>query len=193
MAKPDPVAFATAAKFRAWLEKHHSTETALSVRIFKTHAAEHGVTYSEALDEALCFGWIDGVRHRLDDDSFSIRFTPRKRGSIWSLVNVRHVERLIQSNRMHPAGMKAFESRTPDKTGVYSFERAAAKLTPEFTKLLKANAAANQYFSNEAPWYRRTATHWVMNAKREETRAKRMGILIDCSAQGVRIGPLRRD
>ena len=83
MAKPDPVAFATAAKFRAWLEKHHSTETALSVRIFKTHAAEHGVTYSEALDEALCFGWIDGVRHRLDDDSFSIRFTPRKRGSIW--------------------------------------------------------------------------------------------------------------
>jgi uncharacterized protein YdeI (YjbR/CyaY-like superfamily) len=192
MAEPDPTHFKTAAAFRAWLQKHHRGANALILRIAKRHAGKSGITYAQALDEALCYGWIDGVRRSLDADSFSVRFSPRKPHSIWSRVNVRHAERLIDAGRMTTAGLAVFEAREEDRTGIYSFERQSAKLTPAYRRRFAASKAAWAYFQREAPWYRRTASYWVMSAKREETRLRRLETLIACSAGGARIGPLRR-
>lgn len=185
------MSFRTPAAFRAWLTRNHATATELVLRCFKTHAAEQGVTYSQALDEALCFGWIDGVRRRVDDDSFSVRFTPRKLRSIWSRVNIAHVERLTKAGRMKKPGLTAFEARTEGCTGVYSFERQAM-LAPAYARIFRAHPAAWPYYQSQAPWYRRTTTHWIMSAKREETRAKRLAILIACSARGTTIPQLTR-
>ena len=179
--------FRRQAAFRAWLTKHHRTTTELVVRIFKTHAADRGLTYAQALDEALCYGWIDGVRRRVDEDSFSIRFTPRKSRSIWSNVNVRHVGRLIEAGRMTKAGMAAFEAREAGRTGIYSFEQPPKTLDPSYSRTFRANAAAWTYFQEQPPWYRRTTSFWVMSAKREETRAKRLAALIDCCVRLTRI------
>lgn len=184
--------FRTAAAFRTWLRRHHATARELVVRLAKAHVVPRGLTYAEALDEALCFGWIDGVRRRLDEDSFSIRFTPRKPGSIWSRVNVAHVERLLAAKRMMPAGRKAFEARTDARTGIYSFERAAMTFPPAAARRFRGDREAWGYFQQEAPWYRRTATFWVMSAKREETRLRRLEILIRTSSAGVRIPALSR-
>jgi uncharacterized protein YdeI (YjbR/CyaY-like superfamily) len=162
------------------------------VRCHKTHAADRGITYAEALDEALCFGWIDGVRRSVDGDTFSVRFTPRKPKSTWSRVNVAHVERLIQTGRMAEPGLAAFASRDDRRTGVYSFERRRATLGPAYTREFRANAAAWAYFQQQPPWYRRTSTHWVMSAKREETRVRRLATLIACSARRKAIPPLTR-
>jgi len=187
-----PVAFQTPAAFRAWLRKHHRKETELLVRLYRAHAAKHGMTYPQALDEALCFGWIDGVRRSLDDDTFTIRFSPRKPKSIWSRINVAHVERLTREGRMERPGLAAFQARSEKRTGVYSFERAApAKLAPALERRLKAAAAAWKHYQAQAPWYRRTTAHWIMSAKKEETRLRRLEILIDCSRKGVRIPALR--
>jgi len=183
--------FKTPAAFRAWLRMHHSSETALVLRIAKAHAAASGITYAEALDEALCFGWIDGVRRRLDADGFAIRFTPRKPRSIWSRVNVGHAERLIRTKRMTKAGLAAFEARTADRTGVYAFEGRVTELPLAFRRQFEARKEAWRHFQREAPWYRRTSTHWVTSAKREETRQKRLAVLIECSAKGTRIPQLR--
>jgi uncharacterized protein YdeI (YjbR/CyaY-like superfamily) len=193
MAETAPTHFKTPAAFRAWLRKHHKTVRALILRIAKAHAADRGITYAQALDEALCYGWIDGVRQRLDAESFSVRFSPRKPRSIWSRVNVRHVERLIQANRMTKAGLIVFEAREEGRTGVYSFEQRPTELPPEYCQRFRAAKPAWTYFQGEAPWYRRTSSYWVLSAKREETRLKRLETLIDCSAAGLRIGPLRRD
>ena len=182
----------SAAAFRAWLRAHHRTEAALVLRIARVHAADSGITYPEALDEALCFGWIDGIRRRLDADSFSIRFTPRKPRSIWSRVNVAHVERLILEKRMTKAGLAACQARTPDRTGIHSFERAAAELPPAFATTFRKNRAAWKCFQGMPPSYRRTATYWVVSAKRQTTRLRRLGILIACSEEGSRIPQLRR-
>jgi uncharacterized protein YdeI (YjbR/CyaY-like superfamily) len=186
-----PRAFRTPAAFRTWLEKNHATATELELRLFKVHAADRGITYTQALDEALCFGWIDGVLHRLDEHSFSQRYTPRKPKSTWSRRNIAHVERLTKEGRMAPAGLAAFNARTEARTGVYSFEQARPDLTPAFLKALRTNAAAWAFYQAQASWYRRTTGHWVMSAKREETRVKRLAILIDCSARGTRIPPLQ--
>src|SRR5260370_1060901 len=126
------VAFRTPAAFRAWLKAHHKAATELVVRLDKTHAADPGLTYAQALDEALCFGWIDGVRRRVDADSFSVRFAPRRPRSIWSLVNIAHVRRLIKAGRMTKPGLAAFEARDERRTGIYSFERRAARFTPAY-------------------------------------------------------------
>jgi uncharacterized protein YdeI (YjbR/CyaY-like superfamily) len=192
MAEPPPTHFKTPAAFRAWLRKHHRTAGALVLRISRNHAGGTGVTYAQALDEALCHGWIDGVRRRLDADSFSVRFSRRKPRSTWSLVNVRHVERLIQAGRMTKAGLAAFEAREERRTGVYSFEQRPTELPLTFRRRFKANRVAWAYFEQEAPWYRRTSSHWVMTARREETRIRRLETLIASSALGVRIRPLRR-
>lgn len=165
---------------------------ALVLRLAKKHAAGTGITYPEALDEALCFGWIDGIRRRIDADSFSVRFTPRKPKSIWSRVNVAHVERLIRQERMTKAGLAAFEARTDNRTGTYSFENRPAELPAAFRTQFKQNRGAWKYFQGEAPYYRRTATYWVLSAKREPTRLRRLAILIACSAEGTRIPQLRR-
>ncbi len=162
------------------------------LRLAKTHATEDGITYAQALDEALCVGWIDGIRRAHDDRSFTVRFTPRKPRSIWSLVNVRHVERLIAARKMTPPGLAAFNARDAKRTGVYSFEKAASELDRTAIASFKKNAKAWKYFQTEAPWYRRTATHWVTSAKKDETKQRRLATLIACSAKGERIGPLKR-
>jgi uncharacterized protein YdeI (YjbR/CyaY-like superfamily) len=167
-----PRGFRTAPAFRAWLTKHHGAVEELVVRCQKRHAADRGVTYARALDEALCFGWIDGVRRRVDADTFSVRFTPRKPRSIWSRVNVAHVKRLIREGRMAQPGLAAFAARDERRTGVYSFERRSVKLSPAYAKALRANLAAWTYFRRQPPWYRRTSTYWVMSAKREGIPAR---------------------
>jgi uncharacterized protein YdeI (YjbR/CyaY-like superfamily) len=189
---PKPTHFPNQAAFRTWLRRHHKAAASLTLRIAKTHAAHTGITYGEALDEALCFGWIDGVRRRLDGDSFCIRFSPRKPRSIWSRVNLRHVDRLIQGGRMAKAGREAFEARTPDRTGVYSFEQRPTRLGRAQVAVFRQNRRAWAYFQKEAPWYQRTSSFWVLSAKREDTRRKRLALLIECSANGQRIPPLRR-
>jgi uncharacterized protein YdeI (YjbR/CyaY-like superfamily) len=161
------------------------------VGYWKTHTGKPSLTWSEAVDQALCFGWIDGRVNRVDDERHIQRFTPRKPGSNWSKINVEKVAKLKEAGLMQPAGLAAFERRTDDKTGVYSFEREAA-LTPEYEARLRANKAAADYFDSRPPWYRRAATHLVMSAKREETRERRLEQLIEDSAAGRDIKQLRR-
>jgi len=185
-----PRAFASAAAFRAWLEEHGGDTPELPLRLFKVHARHRGLTYKDALDGALCFGWIDGVRRSLDADSFSVRFTPRKPRSRWSAVNVRRAKELVAEGRMHATGLAAFEARTADSAG-YSFETRPAELPPAFTKRFRANAPAWAWFQAQAPWYRRSCAFWVMSAKREETRESRLGALVESSARGIPVPPLR--
>ena len=187
---PKPVAFADAAAFRRWLEQHHASETELLLRLFRTTALDQGIGYRDALDLALCFGWIDGVKKSLDAVSFTQRFSPRKRGSRWSLVNIRRAKELEAEGRMHAAGLAAFRARDVKDTRRYSFERKNVTLAPAYVKRLRANRAAWRYYEGEAPWYRHVTAHYVMSAKREETRERRLATLIDCSARGVRIGVL---
>jgi uncharacterized protein YdeI (YjbR/CyaY-like superfamily) len=164
----------------------------LILRCFKVQAAHKGITYAQALDEALCWGWIDGVRRAFDADSFTQRFTPRRPGSNWSDVNVGHVERLIAEGRMKPPGLDAFGARKAARTGVYSFERKAAAFSGEWLANFRANDEAWTFYEAQTPWYRRTCAHWVMSAKRDDTRAKRLAILIDCSSRKVPIPVLDR-
>jgi uncharacterized protein YdeI (YjbR/CyaY-like superfamily) len=185
-----PKPFRTPAAFRAWLEKNHATATVLELRLFKVHAAHRGITYQQALDEALCFGWIDGVVHRLDEDSFRQRFTPRKARSTWSRRNVEHVERLKKAGRMAPAGLAAYEARDERRTGVYSFEQERPELTAAYLREFRANRPAWKFYEQQAPGYRRLTTHWVVSAKKEDTRARRLATLIDCCARGRKIPPV---
>lgn len=187
-----PRTFAGPDAFRDWLARHHASVTELTVRCFRTSAARQGLTYSDALDEALAFGWIDGVRRPLDSVSFSTRFSPRRPRSVWSRVNVARAEALIAAGRMTPAGLAAFAARDPARTAVYSFERETARLPPSYVRQFRARHSAWDHFNQEAPWYRRTCTHWVMSARQEVTRLRRLATLIECSARGERIGPLKR-
>ncbi|HUF35982.1 MAG TPA: YdeI/OmpD-associated family protein [Gemmatimonadales bacterium] len=187
-------AFRSAAEWRAWLERNHTSATALVVRCRKAHVRGPGLTYPEALDEALCFGWIDGVRRRVDDDSFSIRFSPRRPGSIWSAVNIRRVGELEAGDRMRPAGRGAFAARTERRSRVYSYEnRGTTELDPAYRRRLQADPEAWAYFQARPPGYRRTSIFWVMEAKREETRLRRLDILLRCSAAGKPIPLLTRE
>lgn len=185
----DATFFATQAEFRHWLEKNHDQARELLLGFYKTKSDQKGITYAEALDEALCFGWIDGVRKRIDGDRFSIRFSPRKPQSIWSLVNVRKVEELIRQGRMQPPGMQAFEARDEKKTGIYAFE-AARGLDAAAEKEFRAHKEAWDFYQKQAPFYRKTIAHWVTSAKKEETRARRLAQLIEHSEKGVRVGLL---
>ena len=190
---PEPRAFRAAAEWRRWLERHHATAAALVVRCRKAHGRGRGLTYPQALDEALCFGWIDGVRRRMDEDSFSIRFSPRRPGSIWSAVNIRRVGQLEAAGRMHPAGRAAFAARTERRSRVYSYEnRATTELDPAYRRRLEAHPEAWAYFQTRPPGYRRTSIFWVMEAKREETRRRRLDVLLRCSAAGKPIPLLTR-
>ncbi len=188
-----PRFFASPDGFREWLEAHHAQASELLVGFYKRSSGKPSITWPESVDEALCFGWIDGVRKSLSDEAYTIRFTPRKATSIWSTVNVARVAALETAGKMTDAGRRAFALRRPERTGVYSFERAAAAaLSSADERKLRANAAAAAFFDAQAPWYRRTAAHWVISAKREETRARRLERLILDSAQGLLVGPLRR-
>jgi len=183
-----PIFFASGAKFRVWLRKHHRTETELWLGFYKKSAGKKSVTYHEALDEALCFGWIDGVRKSLDAESFVQRWTPRRKGSVWSAVNIRKVAALTAAKRMHPWGQKVFDERDPRKAQLYSFEqRDAVTFAPAELKQLKANRAAWAFFDALPPGYRRLMTWHVVSAKKPETRARRLAKLIEASAAGRRL------
>lgn len=188
-----PVFFASGEEFRAWLANHHATANELWVGFHKKHTGRPSLSWPESVDAALAFGWIDGIRKSIDGDAYVIRFTPRKRGSIWSNVNIRKAEALIRDGLMHPAGLRAFEARDANKSGIYSFEqRQNPRLTAAELKELRSNAAAWKFFQAQPPGYRRLTTHWVISAKRPETRARRLRTLIEDSAAGQRIRELRR-
>lgn len=183
-----PTFFETAAQFRDWLEKNHASSTDLIVGFRKVGTGKSSLSWSESVDEALCFGWIDGVRKRIDEHSYQIRFTPRKSGSIWSLVNVGKVEALLASGRMRPPGIAAFEARTEGKTGVYAFERnAPAELSGAELKLFRKHRDAWEYFEKCPPSYRKVMLHWVTGAKQVATRERRLSQLVAACADNRRI------
>ena len=187
----EPIFFSSPEAFYDWLEEYHDRETEVHVGYWKKHTGKPSLSWSEAVDQALCFGWIDGRLNRIDDERHRQRFTPRRPGSNWSKVNVEKVARLEEAGLMRPAGRAAFEARREDKTGIYAFERdQPAELPPEFERRLQANAAAWEYWQARPPGYRRTATHWVVSAKREETRERRLEKLIECSADAEHIPSL---
>ena len=181
-----PVFFDCGADFGKWLSKHHGSETELLVGFHKK-ATGRGVSYKDALDEALAYGWIDGVRRRVDDEAYTIRFTPRKPGSIWSVVNTKRVKELIADGRMKPPGLRAFEDRDARKTRRYSYEKEHAKLDTGLEAALRGNSQAAAFFDAQPPGYRKLVTHWITSAKQEETRARRMEKLVEYCARGVRI------
>ena len=175
--------FATSAEFRAWLAKHHATATELGVVLHKKASGKPTMTWSEAVDQALCFGWIDSIARRIDDTSRVQRFTPRKPRSNWSAVNIKKVQELTAQGLMTPAGLAAFARREEARSAVYSYEnRHLAALDAEREATFKAHRAAWEFFAKQPPSYRQTAIYWVMNAKREETRSNRLARLIDLSA-----------
>jgi uncharacterized protein YdeI (YjbR/CyaY-like superfamily) len=187
------VFFKTPAAFRTWLERHHTKHRMLHVGFRKRHTGQPSIRWPEAVDEALCYGWIDGVRHRIDADSYTIRFTPRRPGSIWSTVNLRRVRALIRDKRMSPQGLEVYEERNRKKTRLYAYEqRKEWHFSPRNARQFRANRRAWTWFQAQAPWYRRTCTHWVERAKQEGTRLRRLATLIACSAAGRPIGPLDR-
>lgn len=189
----NPKFFRNAQEFRAWLEKHHASAEELWVGFYKKGASRSGISYPQAVDESLCFGWIDGIRKSIDEERYMNRFTPRRRGSNWSDVNVKRIAALTAEGRMHPSGLAAFEARDAARSGVYSFEnRDAATLDPAQEKRFRRNARAWSFFEAQPPGYRKTAIWWVISAKREETREKRLTTLIEDSANGLRIAMLRR-
>jgi uncharacterized protein YdeI (YjbR/CyaY-like superfamily) len=182
--------FSLPAQFRQWLEQNHDSASELLVGFHKKSSGKKSITYAEALDEALCFGWIDGVRGNLNETSYTIRFTPRKPKSIWSLVNVRHVERLKKEGRMQPAGLEAYARRDPKRTGIYAFENAPRELSPTYEKIFRENKKAWEFFEKQPPYSKRTTIHWIMSAKKEETQVRRLKQVIENSEQGVRSGVL---
>jgi uncharacterized protein YdeI (YjbR/CyaY-like superfamily) len=184
-----PTHFANAAAFRRWLEKNHAACAEFVVGFYKKDSGRGGLTYAEAVDEALCFGWIDGIVRRIDEFSYCHRFTPRKPGSIWSNTNVTHVARLTAAGKMHAAGLAAYASRDPAKTGIYSFEKTKAPpaLPPSFARRFKAHPAAWNFFRQQPPGYRRLQLHHIVEAKQEATRLRRLEKLIAASAAGRRL------
>jgi uncharacterized protein YdeI (YjbR/CyaY-like superfamily) len=180
----DPHYFPTTAKFHAWMKRNHATATELLVGFYKKSSGQSSITYPEALDEALCFGWIDGIRRSVDESRYTIRFTPRKPSSNWSNVNIKRVNELIALGRVMPAGLAAFEARQAEKSGVYTYENRPRQLSAEYEQQFRANDQAWEYFQSQAPYYQRTACAWVMTAKKEETRLRRLVTLIEDSARG---------
>jgi uncharacterized protein YdeI (YjbR/CyaY-like superfamily) len=189
----EPVFFATADELREWFQQNSANATELLVGYYKKGAGRSGVKHSEAVDQALCFGWIDGIGRRIDDERYQVRFTPRRKGSVWSAVNVAKVTELTERSLMHPAGVQAFESRRPDRVATYSYEQPeGAELHPDQLARLRAEPAAWEWFSKQASSYRRSAAHWVISAKRAETRERRLAQLIADSAAGRPVPPLTR-
>ncbi len=187
---PAPRFFPTAEELRAWLEEHHADTPELWVGFHKRSTGKPSLIWPEAVDEALCFGWIDGVRKRLDGESYVIRFTPRRPRSVWSAVNLRRFEELRAMGRLRAPGLEAWEARDEKRSGLYSYENRPQRLDAPYEKALRANRRAWEFFQAQAPWYRRTASFWVMSAKREETRERRLQTLIRDSAAGRPVKPL---
>jgi uncharacterized protein YdeI (YjbR/CyaY-like superfamily) len=184
--------FKTQQSFRAWLERNHAKEKELILRLFKVHATHRGIGYREALDEALCYGWIDGVRRGLDDDSFTVRFTPRKAKSKWSLVNIKRATELEAEGKLHESGLAAFRARSGIAHAPYSFESPPLELDEGFERKFRANRDAWEFFQAQPPWYKRSCKFWVMTAKRDDTRIRRLEQLIERCVKKTSIEQLRR-
>jgi uncharacterized protein YdeI (YjbR/CyaY-like superfamily) len=177
-----PKFFKSPSDFRKWLAAHHAKAMELLVGFYKKGTGKPSINWPESVDEALCFGWIDGIRRRLDEDSYSIRFTPRRSSSTWSAVNIRRAQELIQQGRMTPAGRNAFAARKENRSGIYSYEQRSAELVEPYASTLRRNKAALKFFESQPPSYRKAANWWVISPKKEETRLKRLNQLIKLSA-----------
>lgn len=182
-----PSFFATRDVFRRWLEHHHATADELLVGFYKKGSGMPSISWPESVDEALCYGWIDSIRKSIDENTYTIRFTPRKPGSTWSGINIKRAQELIQQGKMCPAGFKAYEARKENKSGIYSYEQRAVDLEDPYKEILKKNAAAWRFYEGQPPSYRKAIGWWIISAKREETRIKRMHKLIAFSAMGQRL------
>jgi uncharacterized protein YdeI (YjbR/CyaY-like superfamily) len=188
-----PSYFATPAAFRAWLAAHHASSTELLVGFYKRGSGKPSMTWPESVDEALCFGWIDGIRRSVDEDRYTIRFTPRKARSTWSAVNIKRVAELTKLGRMQPAGVQAFARREAARSQIYAYEqRSEAALDEAGEREFRANERAWTFFQARPPWYRRIAIYWVMTAKKDETRRRRLATLIDDSAHARTLKQLTR-
>lgn len=179
--------FATPANFRKWLQKNHAQATELIVGYYKVSSDKPSMTWSQSVDEALCFGWIDGVRRSINSESYCIRFTPRKATSIWSAVNIKKIEELTKQGLMQPTGMTAFSKRKENKSKIYAYEKEPVKLDEEFEKKFTANKKAWTFFQLQAPSYQKVAIHWIMTAKQEATKLRRLEKLIATSEVGKRL------
>ncbi|MEV4637500.1 YdeI/OmpD-associated family protein [Actinoplanes sp. NPDC049548] len=189
----EPVFFASEAELRAWFEQHHADATELFVGYYKKHTGRPTVKHTEAIAQALCFGWIDSIGRRIDEDRYQVRFTPRRKGSVWSSVNVAKVAELTEAGLMHPAGLQAFETRKPGKVAAYSYEQPADAVLDEQQKArFRGEEEAWRWFSAQSASYRRAAVHWVVSAKRAETRERRFAQLLADSAAGRTVPPLTR-
>jgi uncharacterized protein YdeI (YjbR/CyaY-like superfamily) len=183
-----PRFFASPAEFRTWLQKHHAEAQELWVGLHKRRSGKASITWPEAVDQALCFGWIDGVRKSVNSLSYMIRFTPRKPRSTWSTVNIARANELMAQGLMSAAGLSEFQKRSEEKSAIYSYEqRKSAKLEPAQEDLFRANGQAWNFFQKQPPWYQRTSAYWVISAKKEETKMKRLSLLIECSE---RVNPI---
>ena len=187
-----PRFFKTPEDLRDWLRVQHASADELLVGLYKKGSGKSSITWPQLVDQLLCFGWIDGVRRSVDDESYTIRVTPRRKGSIWSAVNIRRAKELIELGWMEPAGLAAFEGRDERRAALYSFEREQASLGDELEALFRSNPKAWAFFQSQPPSYRKTALHWVTSAKREETKLRRLTTLMTDSEKGQRIGLLRR-
>ena len=179
--------FETPSDFRRWFEQNHSTAPELWVGFHKKKSGKPSITWAESVAEALCFGWIDGIRKRVDQHRYTIRFTPRRPRSVWSAINIKLARKLSVEGRMQPAGLKAFEARLPNKSGIYAYAQRKPSLDEPYEKILRKNKTAWAFFQAQPPSYRKVATWWVVSAKKEETRLKRLAKLIDYSAQSRRL------
>lgn len=188
----DVTFFANPGEFRQWLEENHDSAAELWVGFYKKGSGKPSITWPESVDQALCYGWIDGVRKSIDDQSYAIRFTPRRKASIWSSVNLKRAQELVALGLMRPAGLKAFAERDEQKSKQYSFEREQVELGESHEAEFRANAGAWEFFQSQPPSYRKPAIWWVISAKQETTRRRRLETLIADSAAGRRIAPLRR-
>lgn len=184
--------FESTTEFRDWLAENHDQEEVLWVGYYKVATGKPSMRWEESVREALCFGWIDGLRKSIDDESYKIRFTPRRPDSHWSKKNIEMVEELIENDRMQPPGIKAFDQMNEDNSEMASYERKEVELKNEYEEKIKANEQAWKFFQELAPGYTRTSIHWVMSAKREDTRQRRLNILIESCEEGKKIPPLRR-
>ena len=182
-----PKFFLKAADFRTWLEKNHATTTELWVWFYTKDSGKPSITWPESVDQALCFGWIDGIRKGVDEISYQIRFTPRRRGSIWSAINIKRAKELVRQKQMRPAGLKAFAARIENKSGIYSYEQRRTELSEPYAQLVKNNKAAWNFFQTQPPSYRKMIGWWIISAKKEETRMARLAKLISESAKGKRL------
>ncbi|MGO1466116.1 MAG: YdeI/OmpD-associated family protein [Microbacterium gubbeenense] len=185
------VFFRDAAAFRAWLEQHHDTESELWMELRRADVADRGLTWADAVPEALCFGWIDSVSHPVDENTRRQRWTPRKARSTWSKINIAHVERLLAEGRMHPSGIAAYERRTEDNSGVYSFEQGDAELAPDLQAIIDSSPQAVAFLEAATPGYRKTVRHWISSAKQAATRERRARQLVECCTAGELISLAR--